>query len=63
MVNFLKGSENIAQAIITGGLVVHCKLADFEVLLQQIAVEHPEIRVIYHRVSAGKLWIKEGEQK
>jgi hypothetical protein len=61
MVNFLKNSENIAHAIISGGVVVHCKLADFEALLEQIAVEHPEIRVVYRRISVGKLWIKEGE--
>ena len=58
---FLKGYDNIAQARVTAALVLKIKLADFENLKLLIETEFPGTQIVFQRVSAGRLWIKEEE--
>lgn len=62
MSSFLKGYENIAKARVTAALVLKIKLAEFENLKELIKTSFPEAKIIFQRVSAGRLWIREGEE-
>ena len=38
-------------------IVAKATEADFQKLLRTIEFEHPEIKIIYKKISPGKLWI------
>jgi hypothetical protein len=47
---------------VTAALVLRLSMRDFERLLLLLEEDFPESEIIYKKTSAGKLWIKEGEE-